>query len=155
MQKIFLLILISSLTVSLTAQNHSSETETQFKSLQWLQGNWERTNMKAGSSAIEKWHSSGPNELKGLGITMRGSDTVFLEKISVVIKDNNIYYVADVKENKEPVYFKVTSINPNGFVCENPAHDFPKKIEYKLTAPSLKVIISGGDKAQSFSFTRR
>ena len=79
---------------------------------------------------------------------------VFLEKIQIVSKNGNIYYVADVKENKAPVYFKFTSLTPDGFVCENPEHDFPKRIEYRLTGSTLTVIISAGAKSQNYLFTR-
>ena len=104
--------------------------------------------------ANEEWYVVSPSELKGIGVTMKGQDTVFLEKIQIVSKNGNIYYVADVKENKAPVYFKFTSLTPDGFVCENPEHDFPKRIEYRLTGSTLTVIISAGAKSQNYLFTR-
>lgn len=137
------------------AQKYSPEIEAQFNSLRWLEGTWERTNVKPGMKANEKWHVDAPYELKGSGVTMKGQDTVFLEKIQIIIKGNSIYYVADVKENKEPVYFKFTALTPNGFVCENPEHDFPKRIEYRLNDSNLTVIISGGNKSQNYLFARQ
>jgi len=47
---------------------------------------------------------------------MKGSDTAFVEKLKLVIKNDNICYVADITENKEPVYFKLTSITDHSFV---------------------------------------
>jgi hypothetical protein len=51
-----------------------------------------------------------------------------MEMITVLIRDDAIYYVADVPQNQQPVYFKFTEITESGFACENPDHDFPKKI---------------------------
>jgi hypothetical protein len=39
-------------------------------------------------------------------------------KFKLVIKDNNIYYVADVPENKQPVDFKLIEISEMAFTCE-------------------------------------
>ena len=100
---------------SSSAQKNSIAPATQFKSLKWLEGTWERTNVKPGIMANEEWYVVSPSELKGIGVTMKGQDTVFLEKIQIVSKNGNIYYVADVKENKAPVYFKFTSLTPDGF----------------------------------------
>jgi len=41
------------------------------------------------------------------------------------VKNNDVFYVADVKENKGLVYFKLTAISSSGFVYENAEHDFP------------------------------
>jgi hypothetical protein len=137
------------------SQNNSPEIETQFRSLRWLVGNWERMNVRQGQTASEKWQNIAPNELKGLGVTMKENDTMFLERIQIRIKDNKIYYVADVRENKDPIFFEFTSITRTGFVCENPEHDFPKKIEYSLNGTNLTVVISGNGKSQNYLFVRR
>ena len=85
---------------------------------------------------------------------MKGKHKAFHEKIQILIKDDQIYYVADVKENKAPVYFKFTSLTPDGFICENPDHDLPKRIEYRLAGSTLTVIISAGNRSQNYLFTR-
>ena len=139
---------------SVSAQKNSSDLAIQFESLKWLEGKWQRTNVKPGVKAHEEWHPAAHDEFQGLGVTMKESDTVFLEKIKIIMKDGNIYYVADVRENQAPVYFKFTSITPHGFICENPEHDFPKKIEYRLSKSDLTVTISAGSKSQGYFFTR-
>jgi hypothetical protein len=155
MNKIVLSILLIFFLASVKAQKYSPEVEAKFKLLNWLSGTWERTNVKAGRTASERWHIDEPYSFIGLGVTMNGTDTVFLEKIKIVIERNNLYYVADVKENKTPVYFQLTEITSSGFVCENRDHDFPKKIEYSLKGSILTVIISGDGKSQDYLFVRR
>ncbi|WP_315820030.1 hypothetical protein [Paraflavitalea speifideaquila] len=63
--------------------------------------------------------------------------------------------MADVPQNKEPVYFKLTAITKDGFTCENPNHDFPKKIDYKLDGNKLRATISGDGKAIDYLFERQ
>ncbi len=130
-------------------------TAADFHKLKWLEGAWNRTNLKPGSSAHESWTRISDKELKGQGVTLKGKDTAFVEKISIIVKDNALYYVADVPHNKQPVYFKFTAITADGFVCENPEHDFPKKIEYRQEGSILKATISGNGKAIPFVFERK
>ena len=153
MRRGFLLIFVCYIG-SVSAQKNTSELAIQFESLKWLEGKWQRTNVKPGIKAHEEWHAGALNEFKGLGVTMKENDTMFLEKIKIVMKEGNIYYVADVRENQAPVYFKFTSITPQGFICENPGHDFPKKIEYRLSKSDLTVTISAGTKSEGYLFTR-
>ncbi|MEO9869337.1 DUF6265 family protein [Ekhidna sp.] len=123
------------------------------KDFKWLEGKWERQNVKPGTSAFEVWGKA-KNGYKGQGISLKGRDTTFVENLSLVKKDTDFYYVADVSSNTEPTYFKITSISKMGFVSENPQHDFPKKIEYTLDGDKLTVVISAGEKAIGFVFIK-
>jgi len=149
--------LIFSVFLALLSTLAYSQKETavnDFKKLSWLQGNWKRTNTKPGRSGFESWEKVSVNEYKGLGVSMQGKDTTFQENLQLVIKDGHIYYVADVAENKEPTYFKITAISNDGFTCENPEHDYPKKIVYQRNGQQLKVTISGGEKSSEFLFEK-
>lgn len=106
-------------------------------------------------TSIENWSNVFDKEFAGMGCTLQANDTVFVEKLKIISKNNILYYVADVKENKEPTLFKFISITKTGFVCENPAHDFPKKIEYQLIHKHLTVIISDDKKKVNFEFDRK
>lgn len=132
----------------------SGQAATDFPQLKWLQGTWKKMNAKPGRSGYEKWGHITSSSMKGTGITLQGKDTVFSEKMELVVKSDAIYYVADVPENKEPVWFKITSLSSNGFTCENNDHDFPKKIVYEKEDKKLKVTISGNGKSTSFLFEK-
>lgn len=126
-----------------------------FKKLSWLEGTWSQTNeKKPGRTSTEQWQVSGDYILSGRTVTLQGKDTLSIEKATLLIQDNTLYYVADVPHNKQPVYFKLTSLNDNGFVCENSSHDFPKKISYQLFGNILKATISGDGKAIDYIFKR-
>ena len=154
MNKILFFLLAQLIVEDVIGQNNSDLKRT-LAPLHWLVGTWERTNVKPGIKAHEEWHLDSGNHLKGLGVTMKGQDTLFVEKIVIRMEENNIYYVADVKENNAPVYFKFTTLLNDAFVCENPGHDFPKKIVYSFKDSTLTVRISGNGKAQEYLFVRR
>jgi hypothetical protein len=132
----------------------ASDQAEKFKKLSWLTGTWNRTNVKTGRSAHERWEQTSAFELRGFGVSLQGKDTTFIEKLRITIKDNNIVYVADVPENQKPVYFILNQITDTGFNCENPDHDFPKKITYQREGKKLKAQISGDGKVIDFLFER-
>jgi hypothetical protein len=144
----FLLILIGFSSFSQQAPT------TDFDKLRWLEGVWIRTNAKAGRTAHERWMKNGENELIGFGVNMKGTDTVFLERIKIISREDGIFYVADVPENKSAVYFRMTEISINGFMCENPEHDFPKKIVYQKDGSKMRATISGNGKFTDYLFEK-
>lgn len=153
MKKISLLAIF--FTLSSSSFGQPSNLTENFGKLTWLIGTWNRTNTKPGRSALEQWEQTSANELRGFGISLQGKDTTFVEKLRIIIKDNNIVYVADVAENQKPVYFKLTEISEIGFVCENPEHDFPKKIWYQLEGKKLNAQISGDGKVIDYFFEKK
>lgn len=86
---------------------------------------------------------------------MNGADTSFVEKLRIVTKDNKLYYVADVPENKESTYFLITGVTATSFICENPEHDFPKKIVYQHEGNTMKATVSGNGKSIDYFFERK
>ncbi len=111
--------------------------------------------MQQGVTATESWTKVSEQLFEGVGLNMKGSDTTFVERLRIEIKDNDIFYVADVRENATPTYFKITSLTKSGFISENPEHDFPKVISYELKEGTLTAIISdGGQKKMGFVFQK-
>ena len=133
----------------------AQSTSADLKQLQWLEGEWNRTNAKPGRSGIKKWITNSPTEMQGWGISLRGTDTAFVEKLKIIVKDNHVYYVADVPQNKGVVLFKLTKTTGNEFVFENPEHDFPKQITYTKEGAKLKASISGNGKVIDYLFEKK
>lgn len=152
MMLLFLMVMAFSDSMS---QQTAKQAREDFKKLGWLEGTWLRTNSQAGQSGIERWFKSSPSELQGYGVTFKGQDTLFVEKLHIIINEDRLYYVADVPENQQPVYFKLTEITKSGFIFENPDHDFPKKIAYQEENGVLKATVSGNNKSLEFLFVRR
>ncbi len=136
---------------SCTGKKSSS---TDIAQLDWLIGHWNRINTREDRTAHERWVKVSDKELKGWGVSMNGTDTTFIEMLSIILKGEDFYYIADVPENPEPVYFRFTEISQSGFSSENQNHDFPKKIQYELNGDSLTAITSGDGKELLFSFAK-
>jgi hypothetical protein len=151
MKKVFLFLVVVCCSCIVNAQ---SPVAADFGKLEWLQGSWKRTNARPGRSGYERWTKLSSTAWQGTGVTMRGTDTAVIEKLQLVIKDDNIYYVADIPENKTVVYFKFTAISNHGFVCENPEHDFPKMISYEHKGNTIKAVISGNGKSVEYLFEK-
>ena len=149
MRMLIILMLVSDLAL---AQDLTGEQK--LKKLSWLEGTWNRTNVKAGRTASERWVKTDQGEFQGWGVSMNGPDTSFVEKLKIITKDNEVYYVADVSGNKELTYFKFTELTAAGFVCEDPEHDFPKKISYQVNGTKLKATISGNGKSIDYLFEK-
>jgi len=148
------IVLLLSMLLPATLSYAQKYTAQEFKKLEWLTGNWNRTNMKAGSLGYERWEKVSPTKLTGEAAAIKGADTIFKEKTQLIIKGDDIFYVVDAAGNTETVYFKMTTITADGFVCEAPEHDFPKMITYKLTGDTIKATISGDGKAMDFYYER-
>jgi hypothetical protein len=151
--RVILLMFFVSLGLTIHAQQAPKASD--FKKLHWLEGTWTWTNSKPGRSTIETWKKISDTEWQGTSINMKGADTTLVEKIKIIIKEGKIYYVADVPENKKPIYFEFIELTDNHFVCANPTHDFPKKLDYTAQGKSLKAVISGDGNSIEYLFSKQ
>lgn len=114
------------------------------KALYPLMGKWE---MKTKKGTIgESWKKVSENELQNQSYKITGTDTIKLERVQLVKKAGDIYYISTVKKENDgqSVPFKLTGAVNNEFIFSNPAHDFPQRIVYHLvTADSLHAWIEG------------
>ncbi len=154
MKQVFIILLFVLVCRQVFGQPGAA-TAADFQQLKWLRGEWIRVNAQPGNNDHERWTIVSSGRLDGWGISMRGTDTSFAEKLTLLIKDNSVFYIADTPDNKDPVYFKLTRLTKNSFVCQNPAHDFPKQIKYYHKGNTMKATISGNGKTIVYNFTRR
>ncbi|MDH3651237.1 MAG: DUF6265 family protein [Saprospiraceae bacterium] len=149
----WIITLLFFLALSTTPVDLAAQSD-EWDKLRWLLGKWQNMGVKPGQIAWEEWKETSDSDWSGIGLTLEGSDTVFVEWLRIVDKDQALYYVAEVSHNEEPVYFKMIDIGVNYFEVENPEHDFPKKIKYEYKDNQLNVVISGDGKEVPFSFVR-
>jgi hypothetical protein len=112
----------------------------------WLEGEW-RTNNKSGFVG-ENWILKNDTLLAGEGLVHVGGQYRVMEEISIFSSDEQLYYGAKVSGQNESrqILFKATHVAPGHLVFENPQHDFPTRIVYKLKEKTvLEVNISGRD----------
>ena len=94
----------------------------------------------------ETWKSVNDSTFEGTSYFIKGKDTLHNETIVLQQKGENLIYKATVKDenNDEAVSFPLTSTTEKNLVFENPKHDYPQKINYKLAgATTLIAKISG------------
>lgn len=127
---------------------------------QWLAGKWE---MKDKEGIItEEWALQGDSLLTGRSDLVKGDSIIPFETIRLFIKGSQYYYEARAagQNNELPVAFQLTSSSDSGFVAENPQHDFPKRITYRLYGKdSIHAFVDGGtanpDRRADFYYTRK
>lgn len=149
-----LLLMIAILLVANTS-NAQETNKQKFKKLAWLTGTWNRTNAGAGKAGYETWSKVSDIKLIGKGVSLEGKKVVFVENLEFIAVGNDIFYTVVITGEKKPVYFKLTALSNDGFTCENPQHDFPKKITYQRNGNTVKAVISGNGQSVDYIFVRK
>lgn len=121
---------------------------------EFLKGNWIRTNGKDSIVTRERWVIENPSELEGHGYSLKGSDTIFQEKMTIVKEDSLWYLVVEMPNDSIKTKFAMTEVSDSTFTCVNPENDFPKTISYSKKHEELRAQISGGGPKIDFVFKR-
>ncbi len=154
----FLLLSISILLIHCKSTNTSAgKNISQFN---WLSGSWE---MKDTDGIVtEQWKLVNDSLMEGSSDFIKGDSTIPFEIIKLFRRNNDFIYEAKAAgQNKElPVEFKLTSFSDSGFVAENPQHNFPKRITYRLIKKdSINAFVDGGpampDKKIDFYYSKK
>ena len=120
--------------------------------LAWLSGVWTCTK---GELAIEEyWTPPGGGLLLGAGRELHGTKLTFFEHLRIEEREGTLFYVA-IPMGKGVADFPVTLLKEHEVVFENPAHDFPKLIRYRLESDGTLVArIEGGGKSDEWRYHR-
>lgn len=122
---IFSCILCLSCTTEKKKETPNKTSKTELKKPSWLIGKWIRTNDKPEHITYETWHS----DFSGYGLTLKGKDTTFFEKMKLLVKNDTI--VLEVSGvNEKPTPFKLIEQTDSSFICTSPKNEFPKYIHY-------------------------
>lgn len=131
------------------------QSQAQEKEFGWLVGKWKLKD----KNAFEEWRISPDKKtLEGLSYRIKSGDTTVTEKLTIKFEQPYFFYISDVAENPAPVKFKITQYNSEKFLAENPEHDFPKSIRYKLIRKDsqdfIEAAIEGEGKVIPYTFLR-
>jgi Domain of unknown function (DUF6265) len=126
-------------------------TNAQISEFSWLIGTWQ----EKGKSNFEVWQW-GNDELKAESFEQKSDGTKrVMEKITLLKRGADYFFVPNVAHNGKPIEFKITSFGENGFISENPQHDFPKKITYKkISDGEFHATIADDKKTISYFFEK-
>ncbi|MEO8096986.1 MAG: DUF6265 family protein [Acidobacteriota bacterium] len=148
----FRLILLTTFALGLLMAQATSEVAD----LGWMAGRWMGPAGRAQSE--EYWIAPAGGAMLGIGRTISGGRMAAFEFLRIEKRPDGIYYVAQPGGNP-PTDFKLTRSSASEAVFENPKHDHPKIIVYRLDGPQTLVATLEGDeggqhKKQEFRFQR-
>ncbi|MCG8697950.1 MAG: DUF6265 family protein [Bacteroidales bacterium] len=139
-------------------KSESIKNDTNEKSSQnfdWLLGNWIRISNDTINKTFENWKKESGTLYFGHGFVMKGTDTIWQEKM-VLTKNDSIWTLrVKTAENDNFVEFGLTKCNDNSFTVENPIHDFPKRINYWKAGEILNATVAGDSLKIEFEFRKK
>ncbi|MDG2331077.1 MAG: DUF6265 family protein [Flavobacteriales bacterium] len=116
--------------------------------LSWLEGNWKDSMTWAHlqSQIIEIWRIE-DSIIFGTGLQIKNiNDTITAEKIRIDLKQNPVYFIAEVAGNNTPQTFRyqLKSFGVDSVCFENKALQFPQTITYKKSNErAIRATVSG------------
>lgn len=130
-------------------------TSLSVESLAWMAGGW----VFEGKAHIEEhWMAPKGGAMVGMGRTVARGRMVAFEFLRIETKDGATDYIAS-PGGQPPTRFRLVRTSASEAVFENPTHDFPKRILYRLQPDgSLLARVEGDgtekEKALEFKYRR-
>src|SRR5262245_7548668 len=106
-----------------------------------------------GRKVEEHWLAPAGESLIGVSRTVKGGKTTEYEFLQIRDLPEGLTYIAK-PSNQPEAKFVLSSRTGNEVVFENPAHDFPQRIRYRLEGDTLRARIEGtlGGKPRAVDF---
>ena len=135
MHRLSTLALVGALSVSLCGQTPDTTADLAF-----LTGCWKFE--RDGRIVEEHWLAPAGGSLMGVSRTVAKGKMVEYEFLQILDLPEGLTYVARPSGQAE-AKFKATSKTGDEIVFENPTHDFPQRIRYRLAGNSLTARVEG------------
>lgn len=120
----------------------SSQEASPVDRLGWLAGCWEGT-LSNGATYEEAWLAPRGGMMIGTARMIRDGRAVAWEYLRIVDDQGTLVYVAQPSGQAETP-FRASDVGEGSVTFENPEHDFPQRVLYRLTPPaSLLARIEG------------
>ena len=119
--------------------------------LRFMEGDWRG---ESGKARIEEhWIEAAGGIMLGISRTIVSGKTVAFEFLRIEARADGIFYVAQ-PNGSAPTDFKLTKVSAGEAVFENPQHDHPKIIRYRLADDTLVAEVEGDEGKQEFRFRK-
>ena len=132
-----------------------SQATSKLADLGWIAGHWSGPVGRANSE--EHWIPPAGGAMFGVSRTIARDRVVAFEFLRIEKRADGIFYVAQ-PGGRPPTEFKLTRSTAASATFENPKHDHPKIITYRLEGDTLIAKIEGDEggqhKEQEFKFKR-
>jgi hypothetical protein len=153
---IFLVLAVTTCFISCDkydAKGNLIKSYDELEKAKWLLGEWEKKDSLGTLKEI--WTTQDDSSYVGQSYYFQNEkDTLHNEQIELTQDGGHLIYRATVKgeNNDEAVPFQMTKSEDSLLIFENPKHDYPQKIQYKLMKNgSLIATISGKQNKKSSS----
>jgi len=115
--------------LAMLAVSNAAVAEHDVSALAWLAGCWAPEKGDPGS--VEHWLAPAGGTMLGVGRTVKNGKTVEFEFMQLRTNaDGKLVYIA--LHSGQETTFVATSIGKDSATFENPQHDFPQKVIYRL-----------------------
>lgn len=139
------------LLISLAALLATSD----LSSLAWLSGAWSQKGAE-GRWAEEYWTPPRGHIMIGAGLSGQGGATRSFEHMRIMIDGQGRIAFHGMPGGAPAVAFPLVRQEPNFVAFENPAHDYPQRISYRLNGKQPVATVSkvDGSNAESWTYYR-
>jgi hypothetical protein len=125
--------------------------------LAWLSGCWAAANQEPGSG--EQWMPPAGGTMLGMSRNVRDGRTVAFEFIRIIEQDDGELAFIASPSGQRTASFSMTDIKEREVTFENPDHDFPQRIIYRLISDQellgrIEGTIDGAERAVDFPFNK-
>ena len=123
----------------------------------WLAGCWAVDGKEAGTG--EQWMAPAGGTMLGVGRTVRNGKTVGFEFMQIRSTEEGTLEFVAIPSDQNETTFPLVSSSEKSLVFENPDHDFPQRIIYRListnqTTARAEGILSGSLRGIDFPMSR-
>jgi hypothetical protein len=135
MRLVGLLMIFAAVTVNSSGQSSATTADLAF-----LTGCWK---FERNDRIVEEhWLAPSGGSLLGVSRTVAGGKTVDYEFLLIRDLPEGLTLIAK-PSNQPEARFKVSSKTADEIVFENPAHDFPQRIRYRIAGDALHARVEG------------
>ena len=100
--------------------------------LGFLNGCWRGETGRDGSRIIEQYSGTDGELVLGVLKTVKRTETIFFEFIEIRALEDGVFLTPYPNGKKSPVRFELVELEPDKATFDNPKHDFPRRITYRL-----------------------
>lgn len=139
--------LISFFIITLLVSFTADDTLDQAR---FLDGTWKTENKES----YEVWKRSEDGTMEGHAYKMKAGEKVITEYLSIRLIDGKLTYQAKAlgQNNNQAIPFVLNTAVKDQLSFENLAHDFPKKIQYKVLDEKTILVSVLGDGDKGFKY---
>lgn len=134
-----------------------ADTRADISELSWMTGCWSAVGQEPGS--IEQWSSPAGGMMLGFSRMVSDGKTVAFEYLRILDEGNDVIALIASPSGQETARFEMKEVAEYKVIFENPEHDFPQRIIYRLDDAGnligrIEGMINDAPRAADFPMTR-